>query len=539
MPPDRQPWIIGAITAAALVAGSVLLFTLFGSDGAESPATTLAASTSTAPTSPGATSTTAPATTATEGTSSTSSTSTTTTTTTVPLHPWVDRLTIGRPWGDTVTGLLTFRGNPTHSYFGTGPIPETPERLWRYPDSPMCSSSTDLGTTSTWCGNGWTGQPVIWERPDGVTEMIFGAYDRRLHFVDTATGQATRASVLTGDIIKGTPTIDPDGYPLVYFGSRDNFLRILALDQGDPVELWRAEANLAVEGRWNDDWDASPRIVNDIMFEGAENGFFYIWKLNRGYDGDGNVTVDPELLFKMPSYTDQLLQDIGPSYPAVSVEGSAVVFEGTVFFANSGGRIVGLDITDIENGNAPIVFDFWVADDVDAAMVVDDEGMLYVSAQYERYIRRAAELGQLIKLDPSKPDDPYVWGMYSLTSAPAKGGMWTTPVIGDGVIYTVTNKGYLVAVDQETGEELWVDPIGVGAYRGPHHMSSPLIVDGHLILALVTGEIRNYDLADPAEPVLVWEYEMTNGRIEATPAVWNGTIYVGSWDGYMYAIGEG
>ncbi|MCB2223115.1 MAG: PQQ-binding-like beta-propeller repeat protein [Actinobacteria bacterium] len=541
MPPDRNPWITGLLTGAVLATTSVILFVLFSSSGGETPGTTLAGSTSTT-TGDGSTSSTEPSTTATTGGDTTEATTSTTTTTTVPLDPWVDRRTVGQPWGDAVDGLLTFRGNPTNTWYGTGPIPETvPTRLWRYPDSPMCSDSTDLGTTSRWCGNGWTGQPVIWERPDGVTEMIFGAYDRRLHFVDADTGEDTRSSVLTGDIIKGTPTIDPDGYPLVYFGSRDNFYRIMALDRGDAVELWKAEANLAVEGRWNDDWDASGRIVNDILFEGAENGLFYIWKLNRGYDAQGKVTVDPELLFKMESYDDELLAAIGPSYPAVSVEDSAALFEGVVYFANSGGRILGLDITDVENGNAPIVFDYWVGDDVDSAIVIDDEGMLYVSAQYERYLQRARDLGQVIKLDPSKPDDPYVWGMYSLTNSPCKGGTWTTPALGDGVVYTVTNKGYLVAIDQETGEELWVDDIddGSGCYAAPHHMSSPVIVDGHLILALVDGRIRNYDLADPAAPELVWEMQLTSGRIEATPAVWDGRIYVAAWDGYMYAVGAG
>ena len=106
-------------------------------------------------------------------------------------------------------------------------------------------------------------------------------------------------------------------------------------------------------------------------------------------------------------------------------------------------------------------------------------------------------------------------------------------------MYAVTNKGYLVVVDRETGEELWVDDIGSGSFSGPRHMSSPVVVDGHLILALVDGTIRNYDLADPAAPSLVWQYQLTSSRIEATPAVWDGRIYVGSWDGYMYAIGDG
>ncbi len=483
---------------------------------------------------------------ATDSTEATSTTGTTristtvilpTTTTTTealpnPLHAWVDRRTVGEPWGTAVEGLLTFRGNPTNTYYGTGPIPITPEVQWSYPDTPMCSTSTDLGVTSTWCGNGWTGQPVIWERPDGITEMIFGAYDRRLHFVDAESGQPTRSPILTGDIIKGTPTIDPDGYPIVYFGSRDNVLRAVALDRTEPVVIWALEA-LVSEGRWNDDWDASPRIVNDFMFEGAENGLFHIVKLNRGYDDLGLVTLDPNVLIKMVTYNEQLLNDIGPSYPAVSVEGSAAMFEGRVYFANSGGRVIGLDITNIETGDAPIVFDYWVGDDVDAAIVIDEEGMLYVSVEYERYLDRAKELGQLIKLDPYNTEDPYVWGMFSLTQAPIKGGLWATPALGQEMIYAVTNKGWLIAVDRETGEEVWLRDIGVGSW------SSPAIVDGHLIVASNDGLLRNFFIgADERNPQLEWTLEVGNGNIEATPAVWNGMIYIGSRDGYMYAIGE-
>ncbi len=426
-----------------------------------------------------------------------------------------------------------FRGNPTNTWYGSGPIPETPEVLWRYPEAPMCSESTDLGVTSTWCGNGWTGQPVIWERPDGVTEMIFGAYDRRLHFVDTETGRATRAPLLTGDIIKGTPTIDPDGYPLVYFGSRDNKIRVLALDRGEAMELWSYSANLAEEGRWNDDWDANPRIINDIMFEGSENSLFYIWKLNRGYDDEGMVKVEPELLFKMETWNEEIIDLITPSgYMATSVENSAAIYEGRLYFATSAGRVVGLDISSIDQGLAPIVFDYWVGDDVDASIVIDAEGMIYVSAEYERYYERAQDLGQLIKLDPYTSGDPYIWGMYSLTQPPAKGGLWSTPALGNGVLYAMTHKGFLVVVDQETGEELFVTEVGAGSW------SSPSVVDNHLIVATNPGYLRSYDISDPVEPELEWEIKVGEGHIEATPAIWNGNLYVGTRDGYMYAIGE-
>jgi len=535
----KRPLQIGAGIAILLAGTSLVLFWLFGSsDPTAAPtSTTLTVGSTTEPVATTST---------TSGGTTTEATTGTTSTTLVPFNEWVDRRTVGQPWGTQVEGLITFRGNPTATYYGKGPVPETPTQVWRYPDAPMCSQSIDLGVTATWCGNGWTGQPIIWERDDGVTEMIFGAYDRKLHFVDAETGIKTRSAFATGDIIKGTPTLDPDGYPLVYFGSRDNKVRVLALDRGEPAELWSFEVCIRGdacqpetetrhnEGQWNDDWDSSPRIVNDIMFEGSENGWYYIWKLNRGFDSVGLVTVDPELLFSMPTYDDDLLARVGPGYPAISVENTTAIFEGRAYFGNSAGRIIGLDITNVENGEAPIVFDYWMGDDVDASIVVDAEGYIYVSAEYERYLQRAKDVGQLVKLDPYDRDgdgDPWVWAMYSLTNPPAKGGLWSTPALGDGVLYAVTNKGFLVVVDQETGEEITIRTLAPGSW------SSPAVVDDALVVAAQDGALRKFDISDPRNPILDWTW-VIGSHLESTPAIWKGMIYLGSRDGYMYAIGD-
>ena len=54
---------------------------------------------------------------------------------------WVDPKSSGSPWSSEVIGQLTFRGNPTRSYYGLGPVPHAPEILWRYPDSGgMCGA---------------------------------------------------------------------------------------------------------------------------------------------------------------------------------------------------------------------------------------------------------------------------------------------------------------------------------------------------------------------------------------------------------------
>src|SRR5690606_11446186 len=81
------------------------------------------------------------------------------TTSVEPLPPydgWVDPASVGRPYGDTVEGLLTFRGNPTRTYYGRGPVPEDPQILWAFPgEGGLCAISSG----QQWCGTGWTGQP--------------------------------------------------------------------------------------------------------------------------------------------------------------------------------------------------------------------------------------------------------------------------------------------------------------------------------------------------------------------------------------------
>ena len=459
-------------------------------------------------------------------TSSTSSTTITTvaptTTTTVP--PVVAG--VGEPLG-TTDGITMFRGNHSRTWYGTGPLPEAPvEVAWRDPDSPMCGSSVVGGESRVWCGTGWTGQPVVWSRPDGITEVIFGAYDKSVHFVDASTGRATRAPFATGDIIKGSVSLDPDGYPLLYTGSRDNRLRVIALDREPVEELWSFDA-AAVPGRWNNDWDGNPLVDDDILYEGGENSWFFAIELNRGLGADGLVTVDPEVVFQMPGWTDELIGRVGGN---VSIESSVMKAGDRVYFANSGGRIVGLDVSNVRDGIAPIVFDFWAGDDIDSTLVADEDGMVYAAIELERGTERSAEVGQLIKLDPFADGDPLVWGVPVPPEGPGDGGIWSTPALGDGHLYVTTHPGELLTVDIETGEVTDRKDVGF------HAWSSPVIVDGDLLVATCeAAELRRYSLSDPARPELLWSVQAAEGCLESTPAVWDGSIYLGSRDGYFRA----
>jgi outer membrane protein assembly factor BamB len=285
-----------------------------------------------------------------------------------------------------------------------------------------------------------------------------------------------------------------------------------------------------VNGIWNDDWDGNPVILDDLMLEGGENSWFFAVKLNRGYGVDGKVTVDPKIVFDMPGYNDELLAKVGRN---VSIEASVAVYEERLYFTNSGGRVVGLDISNIQNGEAPVVFDYWTGDDTDATVVIDSEGMLYVASEEERKNERSKQVGQFIKLDPYTEGDPRVWGI-AVPGGSAPGGIWATPALGDGYVYVPTETGRFLAVDTGTGEITWEENVGL------HAWSSPVIVDGTLLLATCEpGDFRAYSLADPAHPERIWTMSpAADGCIESTPAVWRGRIYVGSRDGYFRAYGE-
>jgi hypothetical protein len=449
----------------------------------------------------------------------------------------------GRRYG-TVDGFLVFRGNPTRTFYGEGPVPRAPQVQWRYPDERMCSIEGDLAEDGRrWCGIGWTGQPLVRVSAAG-TEIIVGGYDGALHFVDARTGVASRTAFRTGAMVKGTEALDPDGFPLVYSGSRDGYLRLIALDRDEPTELWRLGRHPL--GVWNDDWDASPTMLEDVLYAAGEDSWFRMVRLNRTYGADGLVNVAPEILIEVPGFDQALFARIGDRN--VSIESSPAITEDRVYWVNSGGRVMGIDRIAALEGRLSITLDFWVGDDADASIVVDRDGMLYVAVEQERRLPTAEGLGQLIKLDPSRPQAPYVWGL-DIPGRPAAstgsdessavvpdGGVWATPAIFDEWLYVPTHAGDLLVVDRRDGSVVWRERIG------DHEWSSPAVIeeaDGTAWLVVGTcgsPGLRAYQLDDPASPREVWRIALP-GCIESTPVVWRGTIYVGSRDGFLYAIG--
>lgn len=435
---------------------------------------------------------------------------------------------------EKVNGVLMFRGNFTHTYYGEGPVPKNPKILWKFPTNTVMSSpSSEGGKTRIWSGTGWTGQPAVVEWK-GKTWVIFGAYDRAVHFLDAETGRRILPDFKTGDIIKGSVAFDPDGFPLVYFGSRDNYFRILALDREKPTLLWKLSAYAVKNRVWNDDWDACPIIWNDYLFEGGENSHFFIIKLNRGYDENGKVQVKPRIILDFPAFDQELFRKIGDRN--VSIENSPVLYKDTVYFANSGGMIYGIDISGLgeKDSTFPVKFKFWAGDDIDASLVVDEEGMLYACVELERFLPRTKEIGQILKLNPKNLDNPLLWSIPVPAKGGGKGGVWATPAIQGNMLYVPTHTGRLLGINRKTGKIVWEKPF---AY---HAWSSPIVIDNVLIVTDTSGVIHAYDISEEEkEPTEIWGFQIpSKSAIESTPVVWKGKIFVGSRDGHFYCLGN-
>lgn len=444
-------------------------------------------------------------------------------------------------------GLTMFRGNGSRTYYGEGPVPKNPQILWKF--GPMSGKSDNR----TWTGTGWTGQPCVFER-DGKTWVVFGAYDHKIHFLDAATGKRLLPDFPGDDIFKGSVVVDPDGYPLIYMGCRDNKWRIIAIDRDKPTELFTLDADKLPRQVWNDDWDSSTVIRNDYAFEGGENGHFYILKLNRGYDSAGKVTVKPQIVLDYPTWTASLIEKLG--IKDVGVENSPCLVGDRVYFSNSGGLIQGLDVSatlkPLAEGEEPptgpeafpVVFHFWTGGDTDATIVADEQGYIYVCQHSDNEFGRAAtaqarykQVGQILKLDTrtdGRSVDPIIWSRQVTKVSGGDSGVWATACMYKDMLYVPTHGGGLLGIDRETGELVWQKNLT------EHAWASCVVVDGTLIVGDTYGVLHAWDVSDTrVDPPVLWEYQVESGSaLESTPAVWKGNIFLGSRDGYFYCFGD-
>lgn len=447
-----------------------------------------------------------------------------------------------------VDGVLTFRGGPARTGGAWGTIPKNPSKLeiaWQL--------KTGRSKAPWFGGVGWTGQPAIvrwpavirhsmpklgrFRRDEGLVEVIQGSLDGHVYFLDLFTGQRTRKPINTGNPIKGSVSVDPRGYPLLFVGQGIPEKPNLGLHVYELIE--HTEVFL-LPGRDKDaprPWGAfdSSGLLNrktDTYFAPGENGLFYFLKLNTVFDPVA-LTLDVKPQVTRYRYSQLKQREFG-------IENSISIARNLAFFADNGGNIQAMDLRTFQP-----VWSFDAGDDTDASLTLELEDgapVLYTGCEVDKTGPKGkTHLRKLNGLDGTQRWEVTYPCLGARSPKKIDAGMFATNAVGTGdvahlVFFTLSRcpgpeDGKLLALDKATGKEVWRIDLPHYAWSSPTLLKDP---DGHTFLLQgdIKGTVHLYDARDGREVASL----ALPGEIEASPAAFGDRLVLGARNDTIYGL---
>lgn len=335
-------------------------------------------------------------------------------------------------YGRSSTGtdaMLMFRGNPAHTFYGTGPVPTKPKVRWKHRmiDYPALY----YGTPHVWKGTGWTGQAGYL---DGY--VFVGSQGRGLYAFEADSGKV-RWRYEAGRMFKSSLCIYENR---LYIGNVDDWLRCLDAKTGEV--LWRLNTHR--------DLDSSPCVVDGRLYIAGENGHVRCLDPMTG-----------EQIWK--AFVGGL--NSGPKPGSYGSETSPAVVDGELYTATYDGELFNLDIATGKKR--------WIAktgEDTDASPVVSGD-----------YVYVAAEEKAPYVYCFTRKEGKEVWKMKG------RRGFWSTPAVVGDTLTIGGDDSRVYAVDKLTGREKWTTKLGAATW------SSPAVVDDKLIIGCFDGNLYCLD----------------------------------------------
>ena len=456
-----------------------------------------------------------------------------------------------------VEGIITFRGNYYRNLqsYGTASILEQAfdRNYWSFSTGKVLKSDG----VNYWSGNGWTGQPLVvkWDEETkqimnlyeeaknkkDLVEVIYPGMDGFIHFLDLDTGKPTRDAINVGMTFKGTASLHPGGIPMVICGSGDAQTgmygesispRVYIYSLIDGTLLYEFGADDETAPRVWHAYDSSPIIheETDTLIYPGENGVLYTLKLNTEYDPEkATLTVDPS---EFVQYTYSAARSSESKY-TWGVESSATVWGSYLFMGDNGGIVSCIDLNTMK-----MVWACNVEEDVNSTPILEEDEngnrFLYVATTLkfntnEHYIGEAA----IFKLNAMTGEIIWKKPFEVHTVKGLAGGVLSTGILGKGVIsdyviYSVSktpsiDSGYIIALNKETGEEIWRHDLPMYSWSSGDVIYAN---DGkaYLIQGCQNGDLL---LMDAATGEVLDKMNFGTG-IEATPAIFGNKLVVGT-----------
>ena len=375
-------------------------------------------------------------------------------------------------------GQTTFHGNLAHTGVYDSPGPKQFKGIkWAFKtDGPVLSS------------------PTI---SDDV--VFFGSSDGNAYAVDASTGtqkwkfaisgeRRFAATHLHGGAPIGETMPDPFDFYLsspivvdgvVYFGSGDT--NIYALDAASGQLKWKFKTGDVVH--------ASPAVVDGKLYVGSWDSYFYAldaasgkerWRFKTGED---------------PDISNQ-----------VGIQASAVIAEGTVYFGCRDSKLYALDA---RTGKQRWAF--------------DNKGSWVISSP-------AVSHGRLYF---ATSDSALVHALDAKSGAPLfelsfrQWPFFSSPALAGNFLYIGSHSGQVLAIDLKAQKTAW-SFVTDGARANAAALTKP---DGSPDYHAAASD-SFYDSL-----VIGVDRMMSVGAVLSSPVIEGDTLYVGSWDGQLYALG--
>jgi len=483
----------------------------------------------------------------------------------------------------TLEGVTTYRGNNYRDASSWGTADITNGKLT------LLDIDKTTSKIGTWSGSGCTGQPLVVTWPektrknmktlydkfktkDNFTEVIMASLDGSIYFMDLETGEKTRDPIKIGAPTKGTPSLDPRGYPIVYVGqglnpegsktASDNmYVRAYSLIDGKLLYSFGAKTKDSYAYRSWQAYDSSPLVdaATDTLIEPGENGILYTVKLNTKYDENaGTLTMKPDPMVKY-NYNSTRNKDT----KIWGMENSAAGWRNYLFFTDNIGMLQCVDLNTMK-----LVYANNLEDDSDVSMVLEEDVAkqdiyLYTGCEYDDTVVKATDTkGTCYARKINGLTGEILWTkpftVYTAIDGSVDGGILASPILGkegtsmEGlIIYTISSvikddgskTALMVGLDKETGDVKWQIDLGSSGWTP----SSPVPVytkdgQGYIVQCMFGGIIKlikvDGDTASVADTINVSEKKGTDepNNFEATPVVFNNTIVVGSRSGHFFFL---
>ena len=372
--------------------------------------------------------------------------------------------------------------------------------------------------------------------------------------MDLDDGTMTRDPIYVGASVKGTASLDPRGYPLLYVGQGDDNneftfgMYIYSLIDGSLLYSYEGLDDGAYRMNWSA-FDSSPIIdaATDTLIWPCENGIIYSFQLNSQYNSvTGQVSVNP-----MCTGYKYIFNDTQGRY--LGVESSAAVYGNYCYFMDNNCNLVCLDLNTLQ-----MVWVFRTGDDSDLSPVVSEEnGIPYIYIGTEVDNQSSGEYnGAAYTYKINGLTGEEIWqtsqSCYTYngeTSATDQsGGCVGNPIIGMGnisnlVIFSysmtdgLTRGNRLVAYNRDTGTEVWHYDMNIYTYSSPVACYTE---DGnaYIIIADSFGQIHlvNGSTGERITYIQVNSEEGMGVTFEASPAVFGNILVIGTTEGEVFGI---